>query len=95
MKAPVIIVPSSTRPSADMAIAFKSLHDIDAMPAAVREIARVFEPGGRLCLAIVHPINSAGRFETVAAAAAAPILALARPPPIIVRRWSVKGQERL
>jgi SAM-dependent methyltransferase len=53
--------------SADMAIAFMSLHDIDAMPAAVREIARVLEPGGRLCLAIVHPINSAGRFETEAA----------------------------
>jgi ubiquinone/menaquinone biosynthesis C-methylase UbiE len=53
--------------SADMAIAFMSLHDIDAMPAAGREIARVLQPGGRLCLAIVHPINSAGRFETTAA----------------------------
>ena len=50
--------------SADVAIAFMSLQDIDAMRAAVREIARVLQPGGRLCLAIVHPINSAGRFET-------------------------------
>jgi len=50
--------------SADLAIAFMSLHDIDAMPVAVHEIARVLERGGRLCLAIVHPINSAGRFET-------------------------------
>jgi len=50
--------------SADLAIAFMSLHDIDLMPAAVREVARVLEPGGRLCVAIVHPINSAGRFET-------------------------------
>jgi SAM-dependent methyltransferase len=49
---------------ADLAIAFMSLHDIDAMTAAVRETARVLESGGRLCLAIVHPINSAGRFET-------------------------------
>jgi SAM-dependent methyltransferase len=49
--------------SADLAVAFMSLHDIDAMPAAVGEIARILEPGGRLCLAIVHPINSAGRFE--------------------------------
>ncbi|WP_026872030.1 class I SAM-dependent methyltransferase [Inquilinus limosus] len=49
--------------SADLAVAFMSLHDIDAMPAAVREIARILEPGGKLCLAIVHPINSAGRFE--------------------------------
>ena len=53
--------------SADLAIAFMSLHDIDAMPAAVREVARILEPGGRFCLAIVHPINSAGRFETSAA----------------------------
>jgi SAM-dependent methyltransferase len=48
---------------ADLAIAFMSLHDIDQMSAAIHEIARILEPGGRLCLAIVHPINSAGRFE--------------------------------
>jgi SAM-dependent methyltransferase len=48
---------------ADLAIAFMSLQDIDDMPAAVREAARVLEPGGRFCLAIVHPINSAGHFE--------------------------------
>ena len=53
--------------SVDLAIAFMSLHDIDPMPAAVREVARVLERGGRFCLAIVHPINSAGRFETTAA----------------------------
>jgi ubiquinone/menaquinone biosynthesis C-methylase UbiE len=53
--------------SADLVIAFMSLHDMDAMPAAVREIERILEPGGRFCLAIVHPINSAGRFETSAA----------------------------
>lgn len=41
--------------SADLAITFMSLHDIDLMPAAVREVARVLEPGGRLCVAIVHP----------------------------------------
>jgi SAM-dependent methyltransferase len=50
--------------SADLAIAFMSLHDMNAMPAAVRETARVLQPGGRFCVAIVHPINSAGRFET-------------------------------
>jgi SAM-dependent methyltransferase len=53
--------------SADLAVAFMSLHDIDAMPLAVREIARVLEPGGKLCFAIVHPINSAGQFERSAA----------------------------
>jgi SAM-dependent methyltransferase len=53
--------------SADLAVAFMSLHDIDAMPLAVREIARILQPGGRLCFAIVHPINSAGNFERQAA----------------------------
>jgi SAM-dependent methyltransferase len=48
---------------ADLAVAFMSLHDVDAMPTAVKEVARILVPGGRLCLAIVHPINSCGRFE--------------------------------
>jgi SAM-dependent methyltransferase len=52
-----------TDASADLAVAFMSLHDIEAMPAAIREVSRILEIGGRLCLAIVHPINSAGRFE--------------------------------
>lgn len=50
--------------SADIAIAFMSLQDIDAMPEAVGEIARILQPGGKFCLAIVHPINSAGRFSS-------------------------------
>jgi SAM-dependent methyltransferase len=53
--------------SVDLAIAFMSLQDIDAMAGAVLEVARVLEPKGRFCLAIVHPINSAGRFEERAA----------------------------
>jgi len=48
--------------AADCAVAFMSLHDIDHMPAAVGEIARILTVGGRLVIAIVHPINSAGRF---------------------------------
>ena len=48
--------------SVDLAIAFMSLQDIDDMPKAVCEVARVLEPGGQFCFAIVHPINSAGRF---------------------------------
>jgi SAM-dependent methyltransferase len=43
--------------AADLAIAFMSLQDIDDMAGAVREAARVLEPGGRLVVA-VHPINS-------------------------------------
>ena len=43
---------------ADLAVAFMSLMDVDDMAGAVRELARVLEPGGRLALAVVHPINS-------------------------------------
>jgi SAM-dependent methyltransferase len=42
----------------DLVIAFMSLQDVDEMAEAVREAARVLEPGGRLALAVVHPINS-------------------------------------
>jgi ubiquinone/menaquinone biosynthesis C-methylase UbiE len=44
---------------ADVAVAFMSLMDVDDMPGSVAELARVLEPGGRLVLAVVHPINSA------------------------------------
>jgi SAM-dependent methyltransferase len=50
--------------SADLAIAFMSLHDIDDMESAVAEIGRILLPGGTFCLAIVHPINSGGTFES-------------------------------
>jgi SAM-dependent methyltransferase len=48
--------------SADCAVAFMSLHDTDDMAAAISEIARILCVGGRLVMAIVHPINSAGHF---------------------------------
>jgi SAM-dependent methyltransferase len=48
--------------SADLAVACLSLQDVDDLDGAVREAARVLRPGGRLVVAIVHPINSAGRF---------------------------------
>ena len=48
---------------ADIAVAFMSLQDIDDLESAVLELGRVLTPGGRLCVAVVHPINSAGRFE--------------------------------
>ena len=47
--------------SFDLAVAYNSLMDVDDMPAAVREIARVLEPGGRLCVTITHPLMDAGR----------------------------------
>ena len=41
----------------DLAVAFMSLHDMDDPVAAIGEIGRVVVPGGRLCIAIVHPLN--------------------------------------
>jgi SAM-dependent methyltransferase len=49
--------------SFDCVVAFMSLQDVDDFEGAIAEGARVLEPGGRLCLAVVHPITSAGRFE--------------------------------
>jgi SAM-dependent methyltransferase len=48
---------------ADLAVAFMSFQDVDDMPAAVAEAARVLRAGGHFLMAIVHPINSAGEFE--------------------------------
>jgi SAM-dependent methyltransferase len=49
--------------SFDLVIAFMSLQDVDRFEEAIGEAARVLERGGRLCLAIVHPLNSSGRFD--------------------------------
>jgi SAM-dependent methyltransferase len=48
---------------ADLVVAFMSLQDVDDLIGAIAEAARLLAPGARLCLAIVHPLNSAGRFE--------------------------------
>ena len=48
---------------ADLVVAFMSLQDVDDLERAVAEVARLLAPAGRLCMAIVHPLNSAGRFE--------------------------------
>jgi SAM-dependent methyltransferase len=47
----------------DLVVAFNSLMDVQDMPGAVREAARVLEPEGRLCLCVTHPLSDAGRFE--------------------------------
>ena len=46
---------------ADLVVAFMSLQDVTDAAGAIREAARVLEPGGHLCLAVVHPLGSAGR----------------------------------
>jgi SAM-dependent methyltransferase len=55
--------------SFDLVVAFMSLQDMNDMDRAVAEAARVLEPGGVFCLAVVHPLASAGRFEDVEDAA--------------------------
>lgn len=49
----------------DIVVAYMSLHDFDDMEQAVMEVARVLEPGGHLCMAVVHPLNSAGQFTSL------------------------------
>jgi ubiquinone/menaquinone biosynthesis C-methylase UbiE len=50
--------------SFDLVVAFNTLMDIDDMPGAVREAARMLEPGGCFCVCITHPLSDAGRFES-------------------------------
>jgi SAM-dependent methyltransferase len=49
--------------SFDLVVAFMSLMDMDDMAGAVREGARVLEPGRRFAASIRHPILSAGDGE--------------------------------
>ena len=46
----------------DLVVAYMCLMDMDDFAGAIQEAARVLQPGGRFCLAIVHPIYTAGRF---------------------------------
>jgi SAM-dependent methyltransferase len=48
---------------ADLVIAFMSLQDVDDLVTAISEAALLLAPHGWLCIAIVHPLNSAGTFE--------------------------------
>src|SRR5437588_694546 len=54
------------RPSViDTAVAFMSPQDVDEFETAIAEAARVLRPRGRLVLALVHPLNSAGKFDEI------------------------------
>lgn len=48
--------------AADLVVSFMSLMNTDDLGGAVREASRVLAPGGRYCVATVHPLNSAGGF---------------------------------
>jgi len=47
---------------ADRAVAFMSLQDVDDLTGAVDELGRVLQPGGILCMAILHPLTTVGDF---------------------------------
>jgi SAM-dependent methyltransferase len=47
----------------DLVVSFMVLMNVDDLESVVSEAARVLEPGGRFCIAITHPINTAGEFE--------------------------------
>ena len=63
---PTVVADAAALPlragAADVAIAFMSFQDVDDMESAIAEAARLLHSGGRLCMAIVHPVNSAGKF---------------------------------
>jgi SAM-dependent methyltransferase len=50
--------------SIDLVVAFNSLMDIEEMPRAVREVARVLTRGGQFCFSVTHPIADAGAFAS-------------------------------
>ena len=64
---PTVVADASALPirdgAADCAVAFMCLQDVDAMEAALMEAGRVLRKGGRLVVAITHPLNTAGHFE--------------------------------
>jgi SAM-dependent methyltransferase len=41
---------------AEIVVAFMTLHDMDELAPPIREAARLLSPGGRLCLAVPHPL---------------------------------------
>jgi len=65
---PAVLADAAQLPFQDqsfsLVVAYMCLHDIDAMPQAVQEAARVLAPSGVLCAAIPHPINTAGAFQS-------------------------------
>jgi SAM-dependent methyltransferase len=45
-----------------LVVSFNSLMDIEMMPRAVAEAARVLQPRGRMCIAVTHPVADSGAF---------------------------------
>jgi SAM-dependent methyltransferase len=50
--------------TADLVVAFMSLQDMDNVGDVIADFGRVLRPGGRLCVALAHPVRSAGSFTS-------------------------------
>jgi SAM-dependent methyltransferase len=50
--------------ASDLVVSFMVLMNVDDLEGAVGEAARVLEDGGHFCIAITHPLNTAGDFES-------------------------------
>ena len=48
----------------DLVVAYNSLMDVEDMPLAVSEVARVLEPDGRFCVCVTHPFRDAGAYTS-------------------------------
>jgi SAM-dependent methyltransferase len=46
-----------------LVVAYNALMDVDDMPRAVAEAARVLAPGGRLCACVTHPMADAADWD--------------------------------
>ena len=53
-----------------LVVAYNTLMDVDDLEGVVAEIARILEPGGRLCACVTHPFADSGRFSAPEAGAA-------------------------
>jgi ubiquinone/menaquinone biosynthesis C-methylase UbiE len=50
--------------SVRLLVSYNSLMDTDDLGGALREFARVLEPGGRLCVTITHPVADSVGFDS-------------------------------
>lgn len=61
-----VVAPATGLPfdagSFDLVVAYNVLMDVEDMPGAVAEMARVLAPGGTVLISLVHPFRDRGRF---------------------------------
>jgi SAM-dependent methyltransferase len=54
-----------TDASFDIVVGYNTFMDVADLPGTLREACRVLAPGGRLCVAITHPITNTGTHASV------------------------------